>query len=514
MQQGQGIVRILIIDDDEDDYLITSDYIRHIPGAAFQIDWCPGYDQALTLMLDKSYDLYFTDYRLGAHSGVDLLKEASARGADVPIILLTGKGNREVDLEVMQLGAVDYLIKTELTVEKMERCIRYTMERMTHLRALKANERKYRSVFEKSKDFIFITDDMLDFQDVNDAGTTLFGYEPEELLQMNLCDLMDQAQHKKYLLNALESRKILSDWEVTLTAKDGEKKVCILTAAKEDEYNEIEFVQGIIHDITMMRKEERETLQAEKLAATGRLVRTLAHEVRNPLNNIMLSVEQIVQEKADEGSELYLNIIQRNAQRISGLINELLNTSKPTDVVPEEKALQSILDDVVAASIDRITLKRLQLQVNYPEPEIIIMADAEKLKLALLNVVINAVEAMEEGKGILQIELMALRHTALLKISDNGCGISEENISRLFEPYFTQKRNGMGLGLAFTLNILQAHKATTDVTSGEQKGTTFTITFPLGPYFNDDADGSTGHESETVPLQQHIMSNNSGEQLA
>ncbi len=509
----QGIVRILIIDDDEDDYLITSDYIRHIPGAAFQIDWCPAYDKALSLMLDKSYDLYFTDYRLGAHSGVDLLKEASARGADVPIILLTGKGNREVDLEAMQLGAVDYLVKTELTVEKMERCIRYTMERMTHLRALKANERKYRSVFEKSKDFIFITDDMLDFQDVNEAGTTLFGYEPEELLQMNLCDLIDQAQHKKYLLNALESRKMVGDWEVTLTAKNGEKKVCILTAAKEEEYNEIEFVQGIIHDITMMRKEERVTLQAEKLAATGRLVRTLAHEVRNPLNNIMLSVEQIVQEKVDEGSELYLNIIQRNAQRISGLINELLNTSRPTEVVPEEKVLQAILDDVVAASIDRITLKKLQLTVNYPEPEVRIMADAEKLKLALLNVVINAVEAMEEGKGLLQLELIALRHTAMLKIADNGCGISEENISRLFEPYFTQKRNGMGLGLAFTLNILQAHKATTDVISGESKGTTFTITFPLAPFFNEETDNGSDSAKTPLPMEEHIL-NDRDDQLA
>jgi PAS domain S-box-containing protein len=486
MSANHSQIRILIIDDDEDDYLITSEYIRHIPGASFTIDWCPGFDQALDLMCSKAYDLYFTDYRLGARSGVDLLKEATIRGCDIPVILLTGKGNREVDMEAMSLGAVDYLVKTELTVEKMERCIRYTLERMEHLRALKANERKYRSIFEKSKDLVFLTDDMLDFKDVNSAATTLLGYEPEELLKMNLCDLFDQAQHKKYLLSTMQTRKMINDWEVILTTKSGEKKVCILTAAKEDEYSEIEYIQGIIHDITTLRKEERVALQAEKLAATGRLVRTLAHEVRNPLNNITLSVEQLQQEKVAEHDELYLNIIQRNAMRISGLINELLNTSRPSEVVPEEKLFQTVLDEVVSASIDRITLKKIQLDIQYPQEAVMIMADAEKLKLALLNIVINAIEAMEEGKGLLSISLTMLWHTAVLRISDNGCGISEENISRLFEPYFTQKRNGMGLGLAFTLNILQAHRATIDVTSNENEGTSFTITFPLAHYFNHE----------------------------
>ena len=503
MSVHQARIRILIIDDDEDDYLITSEYVRHIPGADFTIDWCPNFDQALDMMCKKAYDLYFTDYRLGARSGVDLLKEAMERGCDAPIILLTGKGNREVDMEAMQLGAVDYLVKTELTVEKMERCIRYTMERMEHLRALKANERKYRSIFEKSKDLVFLADDMLDFQDVNGAAKTLLGYEPHELLQMNLCDLMDQAQHKKYLLSAIQTKKMINDWEVVLTTKSGEKKVCILTAAKEDEYSEIEYIQGILHDITTLRKEERVALQAEKLAATGRLVRTLAHEVRNPLNNITLSVEQIQQDKSmDEHAELYLNIIQRNALRISGLINELLNTSKPGEVVPEEKLLQTVLDDVIGAAIDRITLKKIKLDVHFPVEKVMIMADGEKLKLALLNIVINAIEAMEEGKGMLRISLVQLLHTTVLEIGDNGCGISEENISRLFEPYFTQKRNGMGLGLAFTLNILQAHKATIDVASSEENGTSFTITFPLAPYFNEE---QADHIVQSDVMQSHII---------
>lgn len=493
MSASQEAIRILIIDDDEDDYLITSNYIRYLPGADFVIDWCQNFDQALELICQRQYDLYFTDYRLGARSGVDLLTEVTKRGCDAPIILLTGKGNREIDMTAMQLGAVDYLVKAELTMEKMERCIRYTLERAEHMRALKANERKYRSIFEKSKDLVFLTDHQLNFKEVNGAALTLLGYEPGELLSMNLCDLLTQAQHKKFLLTTIQAGKILNDWEVVLRTKKGELRVCILTAAKEGEFNESQYVQGILHDITTLRKEEKVTLQAEKLAAAGRLVRALAHEVRNPLNNITLSVEQMQQDRnPDENTELYLDIIQRNSKRISVLINELLNSSKQVDVVPREHVFQTILDEVLAAAMDRIVLKKIQPDVSYPDDPVFIRADAEKLKLALLNVVINAIEAMDEGKGILQLHLEVQSHRAILKIGDNGCGISEEHIGRLFEPYFTQKRNGMGLGLAFVLNILQGHKASIDVASSEGVGTLFTISFPLASAEH------LKHESEAV----------------
>jgi signal transduction histidine kinase len=92
--------------------------------------------------------------------------------------------------------------------------------------------------------------------------------------------------------------------------------------------------------------------------------------------------------------------------------------------------------------------------------------------------VINAVEAMESGKGTLTITVESQKNAHAVTIKDNGCGIPEENISRLFEPYFTSKRNGMGLGLAATLNILQSHKANIDVNSVLKQGTTFIISFP------------------------------------
>ena len=494
---AKNVIRILIVDDDEDDFFITSDYIRHIPGSTFEIDWCHRYEDALKRVCEKQHDLYFVDYRLGARTGVELLRDALEQGCEQPIILLTGKGNQAVDIEAMQLGAVDYLIKTELNTEKLERSIRYALERAASLRALRANERKYRSIFEKSKDMVFITDDMYDFKDVNDAWKETFGYSREELMQMNICDLIDQPGHKKYFTHALQTNKELIDWEVTLTAKNGEKRVGVLSATHEDRYSNFPYVQGIIHDITNLRRVEKEKLQGEKMAAAGRLVRTLAHEVRNPLNNITLSVEQMMQESLGETAELYLNIIQRNSKRISDLISELLNTSRPSEITLEHSTLQTILDDVIGAAIDRLTLKRIKLKVSYPDVPVNILADVEKLKLAILNIVINAIEAMSEGDGELSITVQTTGDVAKLVVADNGSGIAEENISKLFEPYFTQKRNGMGLGLAFTLNILQGHKSTIDVQSALGKGTVFTVTFPVA---SADDISSVGSEQEEMKL--------------
>ncbi len=479
MSRPSNTANILIVDDDQDDFIITSEYVSHIPNTNYKTDWCPRYADALEHMMAHRYDLYFVDYRLGAKSGVDLLKAVIDKGFEDPVILLTGKGNQAVDIEAMQLGAVDYLVKTELGIEKLERSIRYALDRAATLKALKSNEKKYRGIFEKSKDIIFLVDESLNFMDVNSAVFPFLGFERDEVLKMNLCDLVEQAQHKKYLTQTLRQRKEVDDWEVSMLTKEGERKYCTLSASFEENHIGELYIQGIIHDITNLKKVEKTTLQAEKLAAAGRLVRTLAHEVRNPLNNITLSVEQMQQDLKDDGALLYLDIIHRNSRRISDLISELLNTSKPGDVVLHELTIQAVLDDVITASIDRLTLKRIKLQVNYPENALKIAGDKEKLKLALLNIVMNAIEAMDENSGRLIIALEENEDKAILTIADNGCGISEENIGRLFEPYFTQKRNGMGLGLAFTLNILQLHKATIEVSSVPGEGSVFTVSIPL-----------------------------------
>ena len=468
--------RILIVDDDEDDFLITSDYIKSIDSTAFKIDWCSTYAKAVEHIRTSEHDIYLVDYRLGVKTGLDLLKEAVRLNCEQPIILLTGKGNQAVDKEAMQVGAVDYLIKSELNTEKLERSIRYSLERSASLKALRANERKYRSIFERSKDAVFITDEALRFKNINSATAELLGYTTEELSLLSLYELITEGRDR--VSQSLEQTKEIDDAEIILINKQGEKKICILSATLEIDNTGTPYVQGIIHDITNLKRAEKAALQAEKLAATGRLVRTLAHEVRNPLNNIQMSVEQLVTSNKSEDDALFLEIIQRNSKRINDLITELLNSARPTDLVFKKAILQGVLDDSISAALDRITLQHINMRVRYPETPCYIQADNSKLKIAFLNIIINAVEAMKDVQGELIIAINPTPGAYVVEIIDNGCGISSENISKLFEPYFTSKRNGMGLGLAATLNILQAHKAHIDVKSKENMGTTFLISFP------------------------------------
>ena len=471
-------VSILIIDDDEDDFFITSEYLKQIEEYQLKIDWCYRFNDAVQFLKERKYSMYFVDYRLGARTGLDFLKEAIRLNVEEPIVLLTGKGSKNVDIEAMQMGATDYLIKTELTTDKLERCIRYSLERTAHLKALRANEKKYRSIFELSKDAVFITDKNLRFADMNMATSALLGYGKEELQQKSVYDLISDATDKSLLQKMMYEESEVNDLEIEVQTKVGEKKTCIFSVTATVDESGL-YYQGLLHDITNLKKAEKANLLIEKLGATGRLVRTLAHEVRNPLNNINMSVEQLLQTNGTEESQLFLDIVQRNSKRIGDIITELLDTSRPTDLVFEKQTLQSIMDESIGEALDRITLQHVNMQIKYANEPCYIMANKDKLKIAFLNVIINAVEAVPSMTGQISITIDGGKAWHVVTIKDNGVGIPEENISRLFEPYFTSKRNGMGLGLAATLNILQSHKAHIDVTSVVGQGTVFTISFPV-----------------------------------
>lgn len=475
---NQTPIRILIVDDDEDDFFITSEYLKQIQEYNLKVDWCYRFNDAIKLLGECAYDMYFVDYRLGAKTGLDFLKEAVAQGCEEPIVLLTGKGNKAVDIEAMQMGATDYLIKTELNVDKLERCIRYSLERTAYVKALRANERKYRSIFELSKDAVFIADKDLRFRDMNQATSDLLGYSKEDLLQRTVFDLIADEQPKVLLRSMINAGSEVNDLELEFQTSGGERKSCIFSANIQMGGSSTAHYQGLIHDITNLKRAAQANLLVEKLAATGRLVRTLAHEVRNPLNNINMSVEQLNHGLEVEEAPLYLDIIQRNSKRIGDLITELLDSSRPSELSFERCTLQAMMDDTIAEALDRITLQRTNMQISYCEEPCWVMANPEKLRIAFLNIIVNAVEAMRIGEGELDISIETASFIHKVTIRDNGCGIPEENLSRLFEPYFTSKRNGMGLGLAATLNILQAHKAHIDVSSVVGSGTTFVITFP------------------------------------
>jgi PAS domain S-box-containing protein len=469
--------RILIIEDDQDDFLIIEGCIKDIPDKAFRIDWCYDYNEALNRISQAGYDIYFVDYLMGERTGLELLQAAKAMGCEDPLVLLTGIGNREVDVQAMTIGAVDFLVKSEINTEKLERCIRYALERSSYIKALRINERKFRSMFERSKDSVFLTGEDLVFRDVNGATCELFKYSKEEILRFSLYNLFARKEAAELLKEKLAFVGEVEDLEVELLTRNKERRNCILSISRQAYSSGESYIQGIIHDITNLKRIERATFQIEKLRGTATLLRTLAHEVRNPLTNINLSVEQLKPELNSEDANIYLDIIARNCGRIDTLISELLDLSRPAEISLQRSGLQEILDSTLSAASDRISLKNIRLERVYPERPAFVMADREKLKIALLNIVINAVEAVPSQSGVITISIRQEAPHYKVFINDNGGGIPEENVSRIFEPYFTSKTNGFGLGLAATWNILQSHRAGIDVNSQLGEGTSFMLTF-------------------------------------
>jgi len=471
-------IRIAIIDDDEDDYVIIKDYICEIEGGNFVIDWLKDYQSAIDKIISKAYHIYFVDYRLGNKTGLDLLQEASSIQCDRPIVLLTGKGNKTIDIKAMQSGATDYLVKSELNTEKLERCIRYSLDRADSLRELKAREIKYSSLFKGSKDAVFIADENLCFQECNQAASLLFGLENGELLQHTLFEFLEEGSQTENLHDVLKKEKNISDLEIQIQDKNGETKPCLLSISFQKDSYPHHLIHGIIHDITSIKKAEQVNLQTQKLAATERLIRILAHEIRNPLNNITLAVDQLqYQDAGGDRQKDLAGIVQRNCARINKIITELVDLTGPPHLKFADHSLQEILDESLSVATDRINLQHVEVQRNYPDFPLEIKADRPKLVIAFTNLVINAIEAMEMGTGKLTVSITVSPDTCSVSIRDNGKGIPEEHLSKLFEPFFTSKKNGMGLGLAACHSIIESHKGTIYVESKLNKGSNFVINF-------------------------------------
>jgi PAS domain S-box-containing protein len=467
-------ITVLLVDDDEDDFFLTREYFQDLVNWKFNIIWCSTYNAALDLITSRKFDLYLFDYLLGEKTGINLLEEAWSTDIEEPIILLTGKGDTKIAVEALRLGAADYLIKSELDSEKLERSIRYALERTSVLKALKHSERRYRRVFEESNDFLFISDLHGNILDFNTSACELTGYSSEELKHSNILSLIEESSLKEHWAT-LENRNI-HDFEVKLVTKDSDKKYCLFSASVEvDEANF--YVQGRIHDMTARKQSERERLFSEKMAVTGRLVRMLAHEVRNPLTNVNLSAEQLEMELTDDDQKFYTQIIKRNCTRINDLITQLLQPSSSADIELVENSINRVLDEAISTAYDRVQLKRIQIISQYADEDYVLPLDSVSLQMAFLNLITNAIEAMEEDRGILHISTRNSGDGFQIIFADNGSGINEENIDKIFEPYFTGKNNGMGIGLATTMSIIHAHHGRIDVQSELNVGTTFTISF-------------------------------------
>ncbi|HEY8227590.1 MAG TPA: ATP-binding protein [Pyrinomonadaceae bacterium] len=234
------------------------------------------------------------------------------------------------------------------------------------------------------------------------------------------------------------------------------------------------------------RELETQLHQAEKGAVVGRLAAAIAHEIRNPLNYINLTLDHLRSSftPADAGKRetfgKLTNQLKTEVARINRHITDFLKYSRPTKLELQGVDIRAEAEDALRIIQPRVEERGIQTQItqrgNLPK----IMADRESLRSMFTNLVINAVEAIDGSGGTVSINLSKPNdHFVRVEISDTGCGIAAEDISKVFEPYFSTKDTGTGLGLAIVKKAIDDHGGTISVSSKQGSGTTFTITLPV-----------------------------------
>jgi two-component system sensor kinase FixL len=318
----------------------------------------------------------------------------------------------------------------------------------------------------------------------NKAAEKIFGYSKEEIIGKDLGLILSpecEQGHKQAVSRFLETRKsklLGHQTEFLTTRKNGEKFPLSISFSLSEIAGKIYFT-GIIRDLSETKALQEQIAKSERLAALGQLVAEITHEIKNPLIMIGGFARQLLRTVQDEKSQSKLKIITDEVRRLENLILELKEVYRPQKLTFEKVNINSLLKEIYSLSTEDCKVSDISLQLETNEDPLFVEGDPSKLKQVFLNLVKNAMEAMENG-GSLTIRSRRIAGRVEISISDNGPGIQPKDRDKLFTPFFTTKRQGTGLGLIVSKKIIEEHPGgTLELESEEGKGTEVKISLPL-----------------------------------
>ncbi len=369
--------------------------------------------------------------------------------------------------ELHERGIKEHARELEITVQE-------------RTKQLAESERKYRQLVEEIRDGCFIyRNARIVF--ANQAFCDMHGYTLSEVINRRSREFVapESYQEVKELYREFMAKKRSEDqyiyWRLN---KNGEKfpteNKVILT-----HYEGEVAVLGICRDITERMEIEKRVREAESLAHIGQLTTSIAHEIRNPLSAASMSIQDLLKSVSVSGNDKRrIEILGKEIARVDRIVTEMLDFAKPMkyDFQPLsiEELIHSCLDVLETKTREKDIDIRIKLPENVPTP----VLDREKMVQALINVLLNSIEAVGEG-GEVTITATAGRDFLRIDIVDNGPGIAEEDVQYIFDPFFSRKKRGTGLGLANARKIVEAHGGKIDLRPGPSGGTSVTIDVPV-----------------------------------
>jgi len=444
-------LRVLLVDDEETFPILLRRLLSKVPGKAFAMDWVSSYESGLKALVENRHEVCLLDYRLGVRTGLELLREAVARGVRIPIIILTGWDDPKVDSEAAELGAADFLLKDRLDPVMLERVIRYSVQQAATLQALQKSHERFRLLFEGSLDAILISNDREQFVEVNSAACRLLGLSREALLGRTWSEVLARSMHRK------TDGRPEGRGELTFTKPGGERTFIEFSST----HLAPDLNLSILRDVT-----ERRRLEDEIHEISEREQRRLGQDLHDGLGQSLTGIaflakvlQQKLRDKAVEEAE--------GAGNIAILINDALTQTRRLSrglcpVVLDSNDIGAALEQL-AENFRTLFSVNCELQCD---PQVAIADNAVAMHLYRIGQE-AATNAVKHGKAKnIWLSLTSHNSRLVLKIKDDGVG---------FPP---SAARGKGMGLRVMNYRARMIGATIQVRRPKGGGITVTCSLP------------------------------------
>ncbi len=314
---------------------------------------------------------------------------------------------------------------------------------------------------------------------VSDAARRFLQVERDQILGLHATEIFNRnTLLGRTLREAFDARVVLINEEVR--TENGRRIQASVDFIHDDLTGQGLGALVTLRDLESVQAIESELELSRRISAIGRLTSGVAHEVKNPINAIVVHLELLKTKlgATSSGATRHLEVIEAEIRRLDRVVQTLVDFSRPVELQLREQDLRDVIGDVLALATEELSTRSVTLTGVLPSKAVVANVDADLLKQAALNVIQNGAQAMPDG-GRLEVVLEADRKFATLRILDEGMGIPDEIREKIFDLYFTTKTEGSGIGLAMTYRILQLHHGNVEVQSRVERGTEFRLRIPL-----------------------------------
>lgn len=488
-------IRILVAEQDADFLSKIETSLRESAGF-YQVERALSGEECLRKLQSEKFDILLLDHSLPDGEGLTWLKRYNQMGIGIPTIFVTARGEPQLAIEAMKEGIFDYINRSAecakafpFVVNRAVEGHSMMIEKVRLQKELIETKNFLGSIVEKAGDAISAVDLQGSILYWNEGAERIYGFPKEEAIGKRLSDLLYPRDGKKRLeeerlaediMARVRRGEVVSNVEVKRQTKEGREIVTSMTVSPlRDADGRIIGTSRICKDITHLKKAEERLILAERLTSLGELTAGVAHELRNPLAGIKINTQMLARkENLSDVEKKLLASTQEGVEKIQKIVDDMLNFAKPKAAHFKEEDVNDVVEK--SLSILKAKFKKGNIVSVFERgaglPRIRI--DAHQIQQVLINLMLNAVQAMGKGGGLTVRTFPVDREGAGIEVRDTGTGIPDAHMKKIFDPFFTTKSEGTGLGLSISLKMLESHGAIIDVVSEPGKGSTFTIHFP------------------------------------